>query len=789
VSPRKREAPSQVPAPRRTRRQWLAGALLAGLALALGVTGAVWVLRQGGAAWLRAGGRGHGQAAFVDDRACARCHHAEFQAWSGSHHAKAMQPANATTVLGDFNDARFSRFGVTSRFFTRGGKFLVNTEGADGRLADFEITYTFGVEPLQQYLVELPGGRLQSLTIAWDTVGGRWFSLYPGGRIPPEDPLHWTGRYQNWNLMCAQCHTTNLRKGYDPGTDSYKTRWDALNVGCQACHGPGRAHAEWAGRAPAARPATQRDAGLLVDFRARDSHYEVDACARCHSRRTPLGAVERPGHPFLDEFRPEPLRTGLYYPDGQQLGEVYEWGSFRLSRMYQRGVRCTDCHDPHTAKLRVPGNAVCTRCHGERLDARFSTLVAKNYDSPAHHFHAPGSAGARCVECHMPAKRYMTVDPRRDHGFQIPRPDLSVKLGTPTACISCHAARSPQWAAAVLRRRYGPRAPEPSPWAEAIAAGRAGARGALHQLIALVGDATQPAIVRATALGLLRAYGPAAAQALVAATRDEDVQVRAAAVGGLDVLAPRERLLAVAPILKDPVRAVRIEAARVLASVPAPLFAAPQRREFEAALGELKDSLRAIADMPAAHASLGALYASLGQHGAAEGSYRTALRMDPYLLPARTGLAALYNAMGRNAEAERELREGIERAPRQGDLHYSLGLLLVEEKRLAEAAQELGRAAELLPDRARVRYNDGLTLQQLGRRRGAEQALLQANRLDPTDAEIVYALAVFYIQQQQYRRALRYAERLSVLMPTEPGAQQLLERLRRQLRAREPQRE
>jgi Flp pilus assembly protein TadD len=719
--------------------------------------------------------------AYVDERACAGCHPAEYRRWTGSHHARAMQRADATTVLGDFNDARFRSFGVTTRFFTRGGKFLVNTEGPDGRPADFEIAYTLGVEPLQQYLVAFPGGRLQSLTIAWDTRRKRWFTLSPDERPAPGSLLHWTGRYQNWNLMCAECHTTNLSKGYDMRTDSYDTTWTALGVGCQSCHGPGAAHLAWAAGAGGGGPAGT-DVGLLVRTRAGGARAEVDRCARCHSRRTRIVRHEEPWRPFLDEERPEVLRSGLYLADGQQWGEVYEYGSFRQSRMYAAGVRCTDCHDPHNGAPKAAGDAVCTRCHGKSPDPRFPRLTSKAYDAPAHHFHRPGSAGARCVSCHMPARTYMEVDPRRDHSMRVPRPDLSVKLGTPNACTTCHADRSAAWAADAVERWYGRNASGGSRYAEALAAGREGARDAALELIGLASDAAHPAIVRATALLLLRRYGSSGVQAMITGTRDEDPVVRAAAVEGLDRLPAGERIAAAAPLLKDPIRAVRIAAAQTLSSVPPAQLPISERPAFDAALGELEAAQVAMADMPSARLNLGVVHERLGRPDLAEQDYGAAARMDPALTPAVTNLAALYSAEGRNAEAERLLREAIAREPAQGELRYSLGLLLSEDGRGIEAVAELTEAARLLPRSARAQYNLGLALERLGRRREGEAALLKADALDPADVDVVYALAVFYAKQDEYDRAVTYARRLGALLPADPGARRLLDRLERAAR-------
>ncbi len=160
-------------------------------------------------------------ATYIGRDACATCHAAQTESWQGSHHDLAMQVATEGTVLGDFDDAGFTHFDQVSTFFRRDGKFLVRTEGPGGDLRDFEIAFTFGVDPLQQYLIELPGGRLQALSICWDTrpreAGGqRWFHLYPDENVDHDDELHWTGPNQNWNFMCAECHSTALKKNFRP---------------------------------------------------------------------------------------------------------------------------------------------------------------------------------------------------------------------------------------------------------------------------------------------------------------------------------------------------------------------------------------------------------------------------------------------------------------------------------------------------------------------------------------------------------------------------------------------
>ena len=725
--------------------------------------------------------------AFVDDAGCATCHPFEFERWRGSHHDLAMDPATEETVLGDFEDAVFERAGVASRFFRRDGGFFVHTAGPDGELTDHRIEYTFGVHPLQQYLVRFPGGRLQCLTIAWDVERERWFDLYPDEEIGHDDPLHWTGRYQSWNVMCADCHSTDLRKGYDLAADTYDTTWREIDVGCQACHGPGGDHIRWARQRAAGAVQAGEATGLVVDLRRYGAHEQLNACAPCHSRRYRLRTDYEFGAEFLDFFVPERLHEGYYHADGQVLEEVYVYGSFVQSKMGMRGVACSDCHDPHALELLAPGNGVCTQCHTTSPPTdRFPTLVAKEYDTLEHHFHAEGTEGALCVSCHMPARTYMVIDPRRDHSFRIPRPDLTVALGTPNACQDCHADQTADWAAERIAEWSGTDE-RPRHYGEAFAAARAGRAEAVPGLLELAADVEQPPIVRATALELLPRAGPSAFPALAAAIADDDALVRMAALRGLGDVErlPVEVLLPiVAPLLDDPVRAVRVEAGRVLAAVPPASLPEERRAPFDAALAEFRTAQLAQADMPWPHLNLGVVHLARGETEAALDAYRTALRLDPTFLPVRFNLANALNGLGRNDEAERVLRDGVARYPDEGELFYSLGLLLAEMGKPAEAAEALGRAGVLMPGRARVHYNHGLILQGLDRSDEAEPALLLALKEADRDTQVLHALALFYIDREQWERALPYAERFAELVPGAPVPQQLVARIRGELERR-----
>ena len=612
-------------------------------------------------------------ARYMGRPVCATCHAEQNAQWSGSHHDLAMQPAAGKTVLGNFDNASLTHFGVTTSFFRKDGRFIVRTEGPDGRLEDYEIKYTFGVDPLQQYLIEFPGGRLQALGLAWDTRpkdkgGQRWFHLYSNEKITHDDELHWTRPSQNWNSMCAECHSTHLKKNYDPVTRSFSTTWSEIDVSCEACHGPGSDHVVWAGRKPGwQKLGVNKGLALLLDER-KDIHWkinpetgnvsrskvrsgdkEVEMCARCHSRRSPITSDYVHGEPLLNHYLPRLLDEGMYYPDGQIDDEVYVYGSFIQSKMHHAGVTCSDCHEPHSLKLRTPGNGVCLKCH-----------QAAKYDQSSHHFHQLGAQGASCAECHMPPTTYMVVDPRHDHSMRIPRPDLSVQLGTPNACNNCHTDKEPKWAAEQVKTWYGHTSTGFQAYAQALHAARHEEVGTGNTLATLIRNTQTAYIARATALAQIGPYlSPATVDVLTLGLADNNPGVREAAVRALEYGPSGMRVRLVFPMLDDDVRAVRIEAARVLASIPAGELPAKQRSLLGKALQENIAAQQASAERPEAQSNLGNLYAARGELYQAESAYQTATDLNPVYVPAYINLADLYRLQGNETKAEKVLRRAI----------------------------------------------------------------------------------------------------------------------------------
>lgn len=542
---------------------------------------------------------------FVGRAACVECHAEQETAWRTSHHARSMAPASEEAVRGDFADKSVTAAGVTARFMRKGDRFLVSVAGPEGPPSEREVRYAFGWQPVQQYLAEAPGGRLEVLPFAWETGRKRWVS---------------TGPSPAWNSACADCHSTHVQRNYDFASDTYATTWSEVEVSCEACHGPGGAHVKatstWLGRQVA-----PSDLGLRGE-------RHLDGCAPCHARREEVLPGYRHGKPFLEHFVPEPLREDLYHADGQARGEAYEYGSFAQSKMFAKGVRCVDCHDPHTAKRIRPDNRTCTHCH-----------EAARYDGPTHHYHMEG-AGSLCVDCHMPEYTVLGVDHRRDHGFRRPRPDLTLSTGAPNACSQCHSERGPEWAAEVVGRWYGAERKEAEPFSIAFAKARRGDADAAAALAAVALDAARPAVVRATALDLLRSRGVEdSRRAFLGSLSSPDPWIRIAAVRGWEALPPGERVRPLAPLLSDANPIVRVEAARLLDPV-ADQVPADRRRALSAAVVDLARSLGERMEDPAALRALAWMQVRRGEWREAEACVARLPGSDPDTAALRRLVAA-----------------------------------------------------------------------------------------------------------------------------------------------------
>jgi predicted CXXCH cytochrome family protein len=763
----------------------------------------IWV---GGLSWQFATGQialaATDAAKVAGSEACAGCHQSEAKLWRTSQHERAMAHATDRSVLGNFNDASFQYFDVRSRFFRKDGKFFVETDGPDGKLAAFEVKYTFGVDPLQQYLIEFPDGRLQALSIAWDSRpkekgGQRWFHLYPNEQIKHDDVLHWTRLNQNWNFMCAECHSTGVRKNYDAAADRFATTWTEISVGCEACHGAGSRHIAWAQEQKRWWPFGKTEdptKGLAVQFDERSGttwtpnaktglpqrhgmplgiRKEVETCGLCHARRAQFSEKWTPGQSLSNTHLVTPMYRNLTYADGQMrdIEEIYNYLPFRQSKMFASGVTCSDCHDPHSAALRAPGNGVCGQCH-----------MPSKYETALHRHHENVNVSIPCSSCHMPERTYMVVDRRHDHGFRVPRPDLSVKFGTPNACNDCHRDKSAQWAASAVEGWFGPQREGVQTYAAAFYSAWTEQPNAGKLLGEVASDGNIPAIVRASALIELGPYLSRANLNLAQnGLSDSDPMVRMAALEMLSSVPANQLWPIVSPLLSDPVEGVRIRAVSMLAPVPTASQPDADRSRFETAAAEFVAAQRLNAERPEARVTLANFLAQRGQAAEAEAEYKAALRLNPQFAPAAINLADLYRTLGREDEGLAALREGATAAPRDAGLHHALGLALVRQKKTDEALAELRRAVELAPDQAQYSYVYAVGLHSAGRVDDAIAALKENLSKHPDNRDSLLAITSFYRDAGNFAAALEYAQRLAKSFPDDRRISGLVDALRRQM--------
>jgi tetratricopeptide (TPR) repeat protein len=602
--------------------------------------------------------------------------------------------------------------------------------------------------------------------------------VYEPEELKPDSWFYWTNQSQNWNGMCAECHSTNLQKNYNLEKDSFNTTWSDINVNCEACHGPGSDHLDWAKLPEGARD-YDSNMGLILKTSGTTSKQYIESCAPCHSRRTSFGPNEHSDAEYYNLHRPQNISPPLYYADGQILDEVYVFASFTQSKMYMQDVKCNDCHDSHSIKFKFDGNALCTQCHRP-----------EEYDTFQHHFHKyanekgepvknkfgemiPVGEGALCKTCHMPGNYYMGVDFRRDHSFRIPRPDLSIKYNVPNACNDCHDDKSFQWSEDWIKKYYGER--KKFTYASVLADGYLQKENADTGLIRLIKNDLYPEMVRATALSYLSSYNnPSADSVVIEMLYNIEPLVRERAIDAFNPNSAQELVRIIFPLLDDPIRMVRIAAASKLSVMGEEYFNEEQFTKLNLVLDEYLQTLIYTADFPSGKYNLGNFYSNKGDYLKAENFYISAIKMDDRFYPAKSNLAMLYYNQGKLKEAENLFRDLIKNHPEYTEGEYYLGLLYAEQQRYIEAAEILEKATLRENINPRIYYNLGLIYQYLNNNGKAEAALLKANSISPNQFDIIYALADLYIKAGDHTNAMKYAEELKIKFPSNPAGSQLL---------------
>ncbi len=695
---------------------------------------------------------------FVGSASCKECHQAEYKDWKQSDHFKSMQVANEQTMLGDFNNTTFKSKGFTNKMFKKDSSYYMVLENREGMPDTFKVEYTFGYDPLQQYLIKFPNGRYQSTHVAWDNHEKKWFDLYPDLKINHSEWLHWTGGSQTWNSMCADCHSTNLKQNYSETTDSYHTSWDEINVSCESCHGPGSEHV----RLSELYPDSSKVFGRVYLGANSMQPEQMQFCVRCHSRRSQLNNSFDHDENWVQQYSPEILRPGLYFADGQIQDEVYVWGSFTQSKMYSKGVRCTDCHNPHTYKRKLPGNQLCLQCHDPRV-----------FDNKTHHFHEPGTEGAKCESCHMSGRYYMVNDYRPDHSFRVPRPDQSVKYGVPNACNKCHKDKTAQWAADWAVKWYGK---ERKFHFSDILLKAANHESSPKEIEYLVTIDSVPDIAKATAIYYLNYYGGyQTRQVLLNNLTNPSILIRRTAIEGLDSYNANDNKDYLLPMLFDSVRAIRLTVFNSLAGVDISSASPDVAARYQQVREEFFDTHRTNADFPSEKLFLGQYYQRTGQTELAQHYYEETLKKDNYQNMARMNLSVIYNAQKKNQQALAMLKKVIEQEPNYDPAYLSLGLLYAEINKTDSAIFYLNECTRINTQNIGAYYNKGLLYQQQNQLAKAESTFLEGLKNNVDNERLLYATAYLYLKLEKKMQARQYAEKLVKIYPNRQEYLQLLQ--------------
>lgn len=699
-------------------------------------------------------------AKYGGSESCRECHREEFELWSRSHHALAERDLELELDKAAFDPPRELKGAEESSFFLRTNRCFIRAPDASGLIREFPIERVLGVDPLRQFLVPADGGRWQLTQTAFDPQKMEWFDVFNDGRKAGEWG-HWTGRGMNWNSMCASCHNTRVRKNYDPAGDRYATRMAERGVGCESCHGPMQNHVSWQRQ----NPKVKGDPTLKPV--SRDAM--LSTCGSCHARRSELTGDYIAGEAFFDHYSLSiPDETDLFHADGQVRDEDFEFTAFLGSKMHAAGVRCGDCHQPHSGKVLATDNSLCMRCHA-------GVPPAPRIDPVAHSRHKEGSPGNLCVECHMPHTTYMQRHARRDHGFTLPDPFLTKKHGIPNACNRCHKEKTVEWAVNAFEEWYGSETNRPTrARAETVAQARAGGAEAVRELMKLATEEKIP-LWRAAAAQLLKpwSHSPEVARILIERTYDPAPIVRGMAARALEEMGPSYTPAiqgALERLLTDQSRSVRVEAAWALRATVS--------TNSEAG----KDLLRWLEqsrDQPGGLVNLARFQEERGRSGEAVETLKVAVSWDKKSGAIQQVLANALARQGRVPEAVVHLQKAVELEPRDASGHYQLALALNELGQLQKAISELERAVELNPGFSAAWYNLGLAYSAADQPDRAVEVLLRAETLDPTSARVPYARATVLARLNQFEEALSAVRRTLQIDPTHREALELSDWLSR----------
>ena len=662
---------------------------------------------------------------------CMECHQDIHHHWQNSQHGQANRLISMALDSEPFTAKGLTTSSEKWNFTTDDGKPIVSANDSPHHAG-----MAIGVEPLIQYLVAAEGGRWQTPNAAWDPKHKEWFDVFNDDIRTSEDWGHWSGRGMTWNTQCAFCHMTDFKKNYDIPTDTYKSKWKEMGIGCTQCHGD---HTE----KPDAKTGCLIDIAKSQKIKKDHPQLTLENCASCHSRRGEFNDDFHHGKKYGDHYQLQlPTQPHLYYPDGQIKDEVYVWTSFKLSNMGHKGVSCMDCHDPHTTKLKMPvaNNTLCMSCHAGGSNGRVSGAIV--IDPATHTHHGVDSKGSSCIECHMTHTTYMGRDPRRDHGFHVPDPQMTKELGIPNACNKCHDDQDTDWAINWTNKWFGEKMHSPERKRQrartrAIAGAFNGQQESIDALLAAYSNEPNPTW-QATLMQIMQAWAtdPRVQRIAREGVSSKESLLRASSCMVLEFSNDNDPWLR--PMLQDPVKEVRMAAS----------WAMRTRLALDSKVRlELERSLAFAADQPAGAMRTAQLAIDAGQLDKAERWMARAISLDSTSPAARVSYAVLLGQQNKPDKALAQLQKADQLEPTNPHYSYLMALTYSELGQKGKTEEMLKKAIQLDPSHDRSHYNLGLLYAGQEKLDQAIQSILIAEQVNPTSPDYPYARATLHLRK------------------------------------------
>ena len=703
---------------------------------------------------------GFANAEYAGSENCKECHQNFYDLWSPSHHGKAMQPVNAEFIEAAQMPAsgEFSIEGKTYHIEIGKSAMSMKENEAD-KENNYEVTWALGGKNVYYFLTPLENGKLQTIPLAYDVKNKNWYNNPESAMrhfqegTAPDEALPWKDRQYTFNTSCYSCHVSQLKNNYDLTSDSYQSTWKEPGINCETCHGPASEHIKIFENA---REGEQIKTLGLISTKVFTNEQHNWACAPCHAKMNPISSGYTPGDRFFDNYDLTGLESNDFYPDGRDLGENYTYTGWMMNECNQSGqLHCVMCHTSSGRdRFKDNPNDACKMCHEENV-----------INVVEHSGHKEGSAGAVCINCHMPKTEFGKMV-RSDHSFRPPMPEATIKFGSPNACNICHTDKTPEWAnETVKKRKNGNYQEETLQWAEVLNEARSGDWKNADKIFDYIQKEKLNEVVIASFIRLLNNFNNEKKwPVLTVALKSKSPMVRSSAAAGLMGNFDEEVKQDLVQACNDEYKVVRIAAAASLSAFPENAFSDAEKQVVAKATDEYMNSIVSRPDDWSAHYNLALYYQNRGENVKALNSYETATNLYPDAVMPLINSSIIYSYTGNSVKAEENLKKAISIDPDNEAANLNLGLLLAEQGKMDEAAKALKIALKANPEQAVAAYN----LSVISSAKSINDAIYYAQiatDINPDEPKYAYTLAYYQYQDNEKNQA---EETLKTLIKSHP---------------------